>query len=126
MAVSTPKIRSEVYDCDPLVDREDLVYIAADGLLKRARADDPTTMPAIGWVTRKIGTNRCKITQFRLLEGYEGIESNRNYFVSTTDAGQIQAEPPQDPGHVLQKVGRGVGTDKILLYIDPTSYVVRK
>jgi hypothetical protein len=111
--------------CDASVDVGDYVYIRADGVLDLAKADDISTMPAIGKVLKKPTSNECIITDKLIDEDYTGVLPRQQFFISTTVAGDVQTTPPVSPNYVAQLIGFGFADDKIWVDIDPTNLVIR-
>jgi hypothetical protein len=124
MAVANQRIDEKYFDRVPGVELYDLVYVGADGKLDKAQADSIDTMPAIGWVI-EVRNTKCRISADPLITGLSGIVNKAVYFVSTDTAGAIQDSPPDETSHVMQKVGFGLGEDKIYGTVDPTNYVIR-
>lgn len=125
MAVAQQLEINPVFDCDTTVEEFDLVYVSAAGVLKKAKADSPSTMPAIGWVEKKLSDTKCQISRDLLISGLTGVTNKAKYYVSEGVAGAVQEDVPTDTGTVMQKVGQGIGTTKIYGQVDSTNYVIR-
>lgn len=126
MAILPLKRPQISFDCDTTVEEQDLVYVDTNGIMRKAQANSRSTMPAIGWVTRKLSAGRCEISDFALIKDLAGVVQGAAYFVSEDVAGAIQDQPPEDTGFVLQKVGVGLSSDKLLGQIDPSNIVIRR
>jgi len=125
MAIAERIVTKPVFDCDATVSEFDLVYVSANGTLKKAKSDNPATMPAIGWVERKLSSTKCNISRDLLIGGLTGVVNQTSDYVSEDVAGAVQDAPPVATGTVMQKVGKGIGTTKIYGQVDSTNYVIR-
>jgi len=114
-----------IFDCDTNVDVGDAVFTSSGGVLRKAKADSITTMPAIGYVTDKPTSSTCKIEMIFMEEGLTGISNNQKYFVSPTVAGELTTSVPIAPGYIMQMVGIGVDGTKRLININPANIVIR-
>ena len=128
MAVSNqivpPSSLTDVHDCNSSVEVEDLVYIDSLGILRKAKADDPSTMPAIGIVSQKISPTKCFIAKSFTALTYTGVTPRDVFFVSETNAGEVQDTVPSTPGRVWQNVGMGLNSNKIHISVDLTGVIL--
>jgi len=125
MAVGFPKYKSPIFDCDSSVGLGDYVYIGTSGKLFPAKANNRATMPCIGKVIKKVSETQCRISVDWVENELTGIENEKKYFISTTQAGKLQNSPPTQAGHVLQSVAIGIGSTVRKINIDPSNFVIR-
>lgn len=125
MAIAEQVFIHPVFDCDAGVGEFDLVYVSSTGVLKKAQSDDLATMPAIGWVSKKISDTKCQLSRDLLVDDLTGVVNKKSYYVSEDVAGAVQDTEPVATGAVMQKVGTGIGTTKIYGQVDATNYVIR-
>lgn len=111
-----------VMDCEPNVEVNDFVYKQDAGVVGRALSASIATMPAIGYVIKKVGT-KAYITRQVVEKDILNIEAAKNYFISETEAGKLQDFAPNPrSGKIAQKVAEGLVDDgtygDILIEID--------
>lgn len=111
-------------DCDASVAVNEFVYLDALGILQKARANSLITMPCYGYVVSKPNPTKCTIIRFLRIDNLVGIIPNKNYYISTSTPGAIQADIPGE-GTILQVVAKGLSTTSLLIDINPGNYIVR-
>jgi len=115
-----------IVQCGVSVQLNDFVYQNGGGVLMRARASALTTMPCVGIVVDKPSEEFCRIAQSTILEGLTGIVNRKKYYISISLPGKVQNYAPYDDLQVMQYVATGLGSDKLMVHIDPTNFVVRR
>lgn len=125
MPVSRQLIRLSVLDCDPSVEVDDLVAWGPGGILIPARADSISTMPAVGCVVQKTAPNKCRIDQIYFLSGLTGIENRKPFFVSPDVGGAVTDDVPGS-NQIIQHVATGVGTDRLMVHVSVSDFVIRR
>ena len=117
-------VSNVVVDCTVNTDVGDYVYISATGIADLADASHKTKMPCIGYVINKPEVNKAEIVSFYIEKELSNILNKKNYFISDTVAGAIQDNQPNGKNSVSQVVAVGIGTNSILINIDPDSAVI--
>jgi hypothetical protein len=112
------------HPCDPSVEVGDYVYIRHDSVLDKAKSDSISTMPAIGKVIL-IKNGEAVIDNKLVDKDYTSIVPRESFFISSSNAGELQNFAPVSPNYISQLVGYGLSTEKILINIDPTNLVIR-
>jgi hypothetical protein len=116
----------QIVDCEPVVDVGDYVYLSPSQKADLAKADSITTMPAVGYVKRKLNNNKCLIVQFELEKNLSGLTYKERFFISPVDAGKVTNTAPNATDYVLQCVGEAKSDSERLITIDPTNYIIRQ
>ena len=100
--------------CSSDVVAGDYIYPDNVGLLKKARADSPNTMPCIGYVLKKVnGYAYCTREYIKNVD--DPVIGPQ--FISQTEAGKLQSTLPIGEQTVIQQVATGLNT-KLLVSID--------
>ena len=87
---------------------------SSDDQVVKADSSQESKMPAIGFVKSIRGSN-C-IVQLSYLVELSGLVRGNEYWVSTN--GGISNTPPSSEGSVLQKIGRAINNNKLLINIE--------
>lgn len=86
----------------------------SDNEVLKADASNSAKMPAIGFVKSLRGSD-C-IVQLTYLVGLTGLTQGSDYWVSTN--GNIINTAPSSGGYIVQKVGRAVSSNKLLINLE--------
>lgn len=87
------------------------VYVVDDDSFGLASAEDDTK-PSIGFVT--VSDDEIEEIQvFGPLDGFTGLTKGTRYYLSTVD-GEVTDTPPSGAGNIVQLVGIGMSTTKLL------------
>jgi hypothetical protein len=118
------KIDEIIIDKENNVSVGDYIYINSDGKAEKALANSINTMPCVGRVVR-VQDNKCVIKTNFIETDYSSVIPRQNFFISTTDAGEITDEVPEGEDTVIQEVGWALNNDKVLINIDSSNIVIR-
>lgn len=94
-----------IYDCDPLITVTSAVY-ALNGKVHLANA---ATNDAVGFVSRKIGQDRCMVQRHGVLSGFTNLIPGIKYHLSPVQSGKIIIWDDliyDTPGVTCQMMGR--------------------
>lgn len=122
--ISSGSASNVIVDCISTVDIGDYVYISELNIADLADASAKEKMPCVGYVVNKPEDSKAEIVSFYIERGLDGIVNRKNYFISDTVAGAIQEDQPIGKNTVSQVVASGIGTDSILINIDPDSAII--
>lgn len=104
-AVSAPRMVPGLYSCNALVNVSDAVYVSAANTVARAKADQATTLPAVGIVISKPSATSCMVVYGGEVDVFSGLVAGSTYYVSVTTVGAITANPGGVPGQYQQRIG---------------------
>lgn len=117
--------------CPAYVAIDDLVYVTGPsiaGLVQVDRVDitNSATMPAIGIVTEKVTTTRCKVVVVGEVNPSITLTPGKRYFASSTGAITVTVPTPSGPGAqaMVQAIGYAIDTDRLMML--PNLMPVRK
>lgn len=98
--------------------------VITDGVtVSNALADDISTSNVLGIVVEKNGT-LCDVQVSGLTESiFTGLDVTKEYFLSSSVAGEITATPPTGSGHVVVKLGQPFNGTTFL--VDKATKIVR-
>jgi len=100
----------------------DIVAISASDTVVRADATDSTKMPGIGFVKSITGSN-C-IVQLSYIIGITGVSAGDTYWIDPDNVGKITNSVPTTSGSILQKVGLGKASNKLLIRIESQTLTI--
>ena len=114
MATSTPLPTEQtiIFPCVSTVQKEDLVYLASNGLLTTATSNNPQT-PIVGIVIAKPTAAACEI----LFSGLVSYSLNLAFGIIYVGIdGKLSLTPTQAGGGLNQVMGTSFGNGKIYFY----------
>ena len=94
----------------------DIVYIYDDSGTIKARKAIATdaSKAAIGFVKESAATDgEVKVYFEGVISGLSSLVVGKCYFLSDTNAGQVQDNPPTVSGHYVQRVGSAISTTEL-------------
>jgi len=125
-ALRTTDAGGKIIECEPAVEAKDYVYVTTDGKVGRAQSDSLLTMPAVGYVKKRLGNNKALVVQFDVEDGLSGLTPKQRFFISPDNPGKVTNIAPVATEHILQCVAEAKSTTMRMVHVDPTNYVIRQ
>lgn len=103
--------------CDASVYVGAAVRMDSFGVAQNALADSVDNANVIGFVVAKASPTSCTIRFLGVTEGdiFAGLDVTKEYYLSSTVAGDITTVAPSTPGEVLVKLGQPFSATKFLV-----------
>lgn len=113
-----------VWDCDPDIALNALVYISSSNTVAEADGSSESTMTAIGFVASKTGST-CNVQSAGELAGFTGLLPGRTYYAGKTP-GSIWTPTEEDEIFpiVVQVVGKAKTDEILLVMINPGPFIL--
>jgi len=111
-SVQMPPQQTLIFPCVSTVQKEDLVYLASNGLLTTAFSNNPQT-PIVGMVIAKPTASTCEI----LFTGLVSYSLNLDFgIIYVGNDGKLATTPTPAGGGLNQVMGTSFGNGKIYFY----------
>lgn len=119
MAIGARKNLPYLFKCECKSDvaPNDFVYMDIDGTVGKAISSDPDKMPAIGYVTKRIG-DTAYITRLVVEKDVAGVSPKLEYFISNVHEGKLMDTLPTNTQYVMQLAALGLDSGKLLININ--------
>lgn len=102
--------------CDSSVYVNAAVRMDATGTAYNALADSMANAQVIGIVISKASTTLCTIRVLGVTEAlFAGLDVTKEYYLSSTVAGEIQTSAPLGSGEIVLRVGQPYSATKLLV-----------
>lgn len=102
----------------------DCVFISGAGIVGLAFAASEATMPAYGFVNKKLDPTTCTVVFDGEINCWAGLIADTPYYVSPTTPGKMTPTPPSAAGQVVQQVLHALSDNVGYVTADMNDYYV--
>lgn len=103
-----------IYDCPADIITGEAVYVL-EGKVYRAIASSDRKNLAVGFVSTKIGANRCMVQRSGVVVGMSGLVPGQEYFLSQMKPGRATLRAELESRGLLQPLGRAESSSHLAI-----------